>query len=136
MWACAVLLRPLPSVQWFVGDVVRVFVLISLTQVQNSCNGYCAPPRKLCFCSSFSAPVSGHEYSGEGRTLKKFVTYRTCKRRGLLAELKTCTMLHFKLNWVASYFSVTEKEIFSGVKNVKKKKISKENAFILHFDLI
>lgn len=131
MWACSVLLRPLPSVQWFVGDVVWVFVLISLTHVQNSCNGYCAPLRKLCFCSSFSAPISGHEYSGEGRTLKKFATYRTCKRRGQLAELKTLTVLHFKLNWVASYFwvTLTEKEIFSGV----KKKICKENAFILHF---
>lgn len=39
----AVLLRPLLSVQWFVGDVVSG--LISLTQVQNSLNGYCAVPR-------------------------------------------------------------------------------------------
>ncbi len=38
----AFLLRPLPSVQWFVGDVV--FGLISLILVQNSLNGYCALP--------------------------------------------------------------------------------------------
>lgn len=40
--SAAVLLRPLPSVQWFVGDVV--LGLISLIQVQNILNGYCAVP--------------------------------------------------------------------------------------------